>query len=153
RPEINSQKVGLLGHSEGSVYVPFVMRESKDVAFVVMLAGVGVPMRELLQQQARDIASTSAVKFERTPALEAIDDEIYARLATGKSDAELLAFVRGKVKESMALYPEDLKKGMGWSDVTIEGYVRMLVSPWFMLLSQYDPRKTLSAVKCPVLAL
>jgi pimeloyl-ACP methyl ester carboxylesterase len=130
-----------------------VMRESKDVAFVVMLAGVGVPIRELLDQQARDIASASGVKYEKTPALAAIDDEIYARLATGKSDAESLDFVRGKLKEAMALYPEDLKKAMGWSDVTLEAHARVAVSPWFMLLSQYDPRKTLPAVKCPVLAL
>jgi uncharacterized protein len=153
RPEINSKKVGLLGHSEGSVYVPFVMRESKDVAFVVMLAGVGVPIRELLDRQARDIASAGGVKYEKTPALEAIDDEIYGRLATGKSDAESLDFVRGKLKEAMVLYPEDLKKAMGWSDATLEGHVRMVVSPWFMLLSQYDPLETLPAVKCPVLAL
>ena len=97
-----------MGHSEGSVYVPFVMRESKDVAFVVMLAGVGVPIRQLLDRQARDIASARGVKYDRTPALEAIDDEIYARLATGKSDAESLDFVRGKLKEALALYPEDL---------------------------------------------
>jgi pimeloyl-ACP methyl ester carboxylesterase len=143
----------LLGHSEGSVYVPFVMRESKDVAFVVMLAGIGVPMRELLDRQARDIASASGTKYEKTPALEAIDDEIYSRLAKGKSDAELQEFVRGKLKEAMALHPEELKKAMGWSDAMLEGHVRMLVSPWFMLLSQYDPRKTLPGVKCPVLAL
>jgi uncharacterized protein len=153
RPEINSKQVGLLGHSEGSVYVPFVMRESKDVAFVVMLAGIGVPMRELLDQQARDIASANGVKYEKTPALKAIDDEIYARLATGKSDAESLDFVRGKLKEAIVLYPEELKKATGLSDATLEGHVRMIVSPWFMLLSQYDPRKTLSVVKCPVLAL
>lgn len=67
RPEINSKQVGLLGHSEGSVYVPFVMRESKDVAFVVMLAGVGVPIRELLERQARDIAAASGVKYEKPP--------------------------------------------------------------------------------------
>jgi pimeloyl-ACP methyl ester carboxylesterase len=53
----------------------------------------------------------------------------------------------------MALYPEDLKKAMGLSDATIEARVRMVVSPWFMQLSQYDPRETLPAVKCPVLAL
>jgi uncharacterized protein len=153
RPEIDSKKVGLLGHGEGSVYVPFVIRESKDVAFVVMLAGVGVPMRELLDLQTRDIASASGVKYEKTPALRAIDDAIYARLATGKSDAESLDFVRGKLKEAMALYPEDLKQAMGWSDAMFEAHVRMAVSPWFMLLSQYDPRKTLPAVKCPVLAL
>jgi pimeloyl-ACP methyl ester carboxylesterase len=153
RPEIDPKKVGLLGHSEGSVYVPFVMRESKDVAFVVMLAGIGVPVRDLLDRQARDIASASGVKYEKTPALQAIDNEIYARLASGKSDAELQDFVRGKLKEATALYPEDLKKAMGWSDAMLEGYVRMTVSPWFMLLSQYDPRETLPAVKCPVLAL
>ena len=37
----------MLGHSEGSIYVPFVMRGSKDVAFVIMQAGIGVPIREI----------------------------------------------------------------------------------------------------------
>jgi len=57
------------------------MRGSQDVAFASMLAGVGVPIGEIREH-------TRAGGYE-----------IYARLATGESDAESLDLVRGKGPE------------------------------------------------------
>jgi pimeloyl-ACP methyl ester carboxylesterase len=43
RKEINSRQIGLAGHSEGGLIAPIVAARSKDVAFVIMLAGPGIP--------------------------------------------------------------------------------------------------------------
>src|SRR5690606_11378688 len=48
---IDKNKIGLIGHSEGGVIDPPVATQSKDIAFVVMLAGTGVPGDELLLHQ------------------------------------------------------------------------------------------------------
>ena len=41
RKEIDPKRIGLLGHSEGGVVGPILASQSPDVAFLVMLAGVG----------------------------------------------------------------------------------------------------------------
>jgi pimeloyl-ACP methyl ester carboxylesterase len=153
RPEIDSKRIGLLGHSEGSVYAPLIARDSPDVAYVVLLAGVGVPVRALLDRQAADILKASNLPYEKTPALNAIDDQLYAGLRTIKGETERVDFVRARLREALALYPESLRNALGMSETTIEQQTRMLASPWFVELSQYDPRETLPAIQCPVLAL
>ncbi|NBP70884.1 MAG: alpha/beta hydrolase, partial [Cytophagia bacterium] len=41
RKEINKKKMGLIGHSEGGLIAPMVASRSKDVSFMVLLAGPG----------------------------------------------------------------------------------------------------------------
>ena len=41
RKEINRNKIGLVGHSDGAMIAPMVAAKSQDVAFVVLLAGLG----------------------------------------------------------------------------------------------------------------
>jgi hypothetical protein len=43
RSDINSHKIGLIGHSKGGIIAPMVASQSNDVAFIVMLAGPGLP--------------------------------------------------------------------------------------------------------------
>ena len=51
RKEINLNKIGLIGHSEGGTIAPMVAAEDKNVAFVVSMAGVMLPGSELLLLQ------------------------------------------------------------------------------------------------------
>jgi len=48
RKEIDKNKIGLIGHSEGGIIAPMVAAKSKDVDFIVLLAGTGIPGDELL---------------------------------------------------------------------------------------------------------
>ena len=42
RKEVNSKKIGLIGHSEGGLIAPIVAAGNKDVNFIVMMAGPGI---------------------------------------------------------------------------------------------------------------
>jgi dienelactone hydrolase len=53
RPEVDPHKIGLVGHSEGGVEAPMSAAHNPDVAFVVMMAGMGVPGDQLLPEQMR----------------------------------------------------------------------------------------------------
>ena len=53
RPEIDGQKIGLIGHSEGGLIAPIVAARSRDVAFIVLLAGTGLPGDEIMMMQAK----------------------------------------------------------------------------------------------------
>ena len=48
RKEINKKKVGLIGHSEGGLIAPMVASKSKDVSFIVLLAGTGIQGDQIL---------------------------------------------------------------------------------------------------------
>jgi uncharacterized protein len=47
-PFINKKEIGLCGHSEGGLIAPLVAAENKDVAFIVSMAGPGMPIDELM---------------------------------------------------------------------------------------------------------
>ena len=51
RQDINPRQIGLVGHSEGGLIAPLVSTRSKDVAFMVLMAGSGVTGEEIIQQQ------------------------------------------------------------------------------------------------------
>ena len=48
RKEINKNKIGLMGHSEGGTIAPIVASTSKDVNFIILLAGTGLRGDKLL---------------------------------------------------------------------------------------------------------
>ena len=43
RSEVDPHKIGLIGHSEGGIVAPMAAVADPNVAFVVMMAGSGVP--------------------------------------------------------------------------------------------------------------
>ena len=48
RPKIDPDRIGLIGHSEGGLIAPIVASQSDDVAFIVLMAGPGLPGDEIL---------------------------------------------------------------------------------------------------------
>src|SRR5258706_3507588 len=51
RKEGDAKKLGIAGHSEGGLIAPICAAKSKDVAFIVLLAGTGISGAELLPIQ------------------------------------------------------------------------------------------------------
>jgi pimeloyl-ACP methyl ester carboxylesterase len=153
RPEIDGARIGLLGHSEGSVYAPYIAREAPDVAFVVLYAGVGVPMRALLDRQGMDILKAMGLAY--TPSAEeiAISDAIFQRLALKKIDQETADFLRAKFREALAVTPENVRRALNLNEQSIEMRLQTLMTPWFMELLSYDAGKELGHIRVPVLAL
>ncbi len=51
RKDIKSDEIGLLGHSEGGLTVAIAASQNPDIKFIVMLAGPGLPLREVAEHQ------------------------------------------------------------------------------------------------------
>ena len=69
RPDINPKAIGLIGHSEGGIIAPLVAARSSDVAFIVLLAGTGVPGDQIVTSQLGLILralGTDAKKVDQT---------------------------------------------------------------------------------------
>lgn len=62
RKDIDTKKIGLIGHSEGGMIAPMVAaNRKKEVAFIVLLAGVGVNGSEVLLNQQQAIGKLSGM--------------------------------------------------------------------------------------------
>jgi fermentation-respiration switch protein FrsA (DUF1100 family) len=139
RPEIDPHKIGLIGHSEGGVIAPMVAARNKDVAYIVMMAGTGVPGGEVLAAQMEAIQLANGAKPEDAAKTAARQREIDKIIETEKDEATL----DKELKEKMADMP-DTQAGMAITELT---------SPWFRYFLAYDPATALRKVTCPVLVL
>ena len=76
RPEVDPHKIGLVGHSEGGLIAPMVAARNPDVAFIVMMAGPGVPGDEILLEQGGMISEASGMSHEAAETNVALEREI-----------------------------------------------------------------------------
>jgi hypothetical protein len=51
RREVNLKRLGLVGHSEGGLIAPLVAGRDHDIAFIVLMAGSGIPGDEIIVEQ------------------------------------------------------------------------------------------------------
>jgi pimeloyl-ACP methyl ester carboxylesterase len=127
--------------------------KSPEVAFIVLLAGVGVPMEDLLLRQARDISLAMGIGEDLIARNAATQRELFRILRSEKDPAKAEEAVRKILHEKVAEMTDEQRKAQGMSDAMIEGQIKMMLSPWFRDMIGYDPRGALRAVKCPVLAI
>ena len=153
RKEINPKRIGLVGHSEGGIVAPRVAAKSGEVAFIVMLAGLGVPMDELLVRQGHDIALVMGASEEVIAKNAATQRATFEIVKTEQDPAAAEAAVRKLIREQLASLTAEQRQAVGLSDDMVDAQVKMVLTPWFRELIAYDPRPTLKAVKCPVLAI
>jgi dienelactone hydrolase len=140
RPEIDPHKIGLVGHSEGGLIAPMVAARNKDVAFIVMMAGTGVPGDQILPAQGEAIEVAGGKSPEEAAKNAAKEKEMLTLVETEKDDAAL----QKELKEKMAGEVPEAQIGLQISQIT---------SVWFRYFLTYDPATALRKVTCPVLAI
>ncbi len=153
QPGIDATRVGLCGHSEGGVHATLAAAGEKDVAFVVMLAGVGVPMEQLLLRQRQDLMRVSGVDQVAPPEVKALGDKLFKLLRTQGATEQSRAEVRALLEQMAARYTPEQRAATGFTASALDQQVTFLTSPWFIKLLAYDPAPMLARVRCPVLAL
>lgn len=140
RSEIDPHKVGLIGHSEGGIIAPMVAGRNHDVAFIVLMAGTGVPGDLVVVEQVRTMNAASGVTGDRLAELTARHREI---VEVFKSERDEATFAQ-KVRERMAgKLPQ----------AEIDTAIARSKGPWARYFIEYDPAPALRKVTCPVLAL
>ncbi|MEX1257734.1 MAG: alpha/beta fold hydrolase [Gemmatimonadota bacterium] len=157
RPEIDPDRVGLIGHSEGGWVAPGVAADTEDVAFLVMLAGPSVSGREILLAQSRAIMEASgATQFEEGLTINRIGIDAAASETTVERAREA---VHRAVEEAIAGLPPEEGSALRavWEAETVQSNMEAglptMVSPWYRNLVVYDPIDTLENLEIPALAL
>ena len=151
RKEIDARKLGLIGHSEGGIIAPMAAARSKDVAFIVLMAGTGLPGAQILEAQGQLIlkasgSSESEMKIERDAQKRLID-------IIAQEKDEKIAHVearRGLEGNSRRHVPNRQGKALADNPGGLsEAAVNAFNNAWFRFFLTYDPRPTLRTVQCP----
>jgi pimeloyl-ACP methyl ester carboxylesterase len=174
RQEIDPGKIGLAGHSEGGYIAPLAASRSRDVAFVVLLAGPGLSAEEVMYLQGQAIlkamgAGKSALKAQRE-----VQGKIFAILKKEKDNDRARKLIVESVldgqlgpaakkgKQPPGLVAGGLQSALTWVRRQaldplvagqLQGQLNMMLTPWFRDMMLYDPRPALEKVRVPVLAL
>jgi uncharacterized protein len=152
RKEVDTKKIGLIGHSEGGIIAPMVAAKSKDVNFIVLLAGTGIAGDELLLLQLGLIAKAEGetdAKLEKSRIInKGIFDIIVKATDITTVKPELTVYLQRTIKEDADAKPKNMTE-----EDFIKAQISSLTSPWMLYFLRYNPSLILADVKCPVLAL
>lgn len=153
RKEINKKQIGLIGHSEGALIAPIVASRSKDISFIVLLAGPGIQGDKLLLLQQKLIGKASGISDENLAKNELTNRKAFDIVNQSTSNAQLNIDLTNFIKQSLKDSPNtEIPGGMSEDDF-VKLQVDQITNPWMQCFIKYNPAPTLEKVKCPILAL
>lgn len=153
REDIDPERIGLIGHSEGGLVAPIAAVQSPDVAFIVLMAGPGVTGEEIILAQSRLVAEADGVPEETIAKNDALLKDIFSVLKTEDNDTIAGEEIRGLITDMVENLSEEEKQYSSYTEESLDSEVKVLVSPWTRYFVTYDPKPTLMKVECPVLAI
>lgn len=145
KKEINNNKIGLIGHSEGGLIAPMIASNSKDVSFLVLLAAPGLKGEELLLLQKKLTEQKSGINEIAVNKSQEIFKGSYDIISTYKGNNEGL---RNMLKE---YFNQKFNNAIG--EGQLNSLIQSLTSPWMKYFIKYDPTLALEKIDVPVLAL
>ncbi len=159
RKDIDPQQIGLLGHSEGGIIAPMVAAQNPAIAFIVLLAGPGIKITSLMEQQSVDVAKASGVNANDLAQYRLLYRSIVMHIPTAKDTGLALQKTIQLVKQWEATHSATtvfnttgIKDDKSRTDFA-RAFVQQLSTSWFNYFIQINPSDYLTKVKCPVLAL
>lgn len=139
RKDIDPDRVGLLGHSEGGLIAPMVAVKDPRIAFVAMIGAPGVSGERVLLSQAR------ALMLAHGAPLAKVD-------ATSTEDRAAYQIVKAETDQAAATAKlKDLFVAGGATEAAAQRKATVFALPWMRYFVTSDPIPNLKALKCPVL--
>ena len=153
RKEINPKQIGLIGHSEGGMIAPLAATKSNDIAFIVMMAGMGQTGRDTILTQGDLLTKAAGGSAELTAQTRKIYEQIFDILKAEPNNSAAEKKIRDAVAQQTAQMSEAAKKEFSPIVDTINTQMQMYLSDWFRFFLLFDPAPVLEKVKIPVLAI
>ncbi|MGY3091441.1 fermentation-respiration switch protein FrsA (DUF1100 family) [Hymenobacter sp. UYAg731] len=142
RLEININRIGVLGHGEGANVALLAAGQTLPPAFVVALAGYGLPGEQTLLQQ--------LVNEERAKKVAPL--EIQAAYERKRTMYDIIR--QTNPPQSLAIVSNMLRQDQPTLDPqAAQAAAAQLLTPWRRYFLSFDPIADLDQVHCPVLLL
>ncbi|NQW03531.1 MAG: alpha/beta fold hydrolase [Acidobacteria bacterium] len=155
-PNIDGKRIGILGHSEGGTVAAIAASRSSDVAFVVMLAGPGLPGDVVMRRQAADSARSMGAGDTVVAAIVDAHRALMDAIKAGASTETLTALVQTLIGAQFDGVPATQRAQLGDRAAYVEkayrAHVAQLSTPWMKFMATFDPATALRQVSVPVFA-
>ena len=156
RKEIDPTQIGLIGHSEGGMIAPMVAVQSKDVDFIVSMAGVGVKGIDVMKMQTADMLKASSLPPDQFDALKGfyfLMLDLVKRQDINKPVDMKIEFEKWKLTQSKSLIDSMRLNEGQQGEGKIRNFIDMIRLPWMRYFIAYNPDPVLSKIRIPVLAI
>ena len=137
------KNIGLIGHSEGGMIAPIVSTTNKNVKFLVLMAGPGTQLDELLLEQNESAGKLAGMSDKDLAEAKIGNQKVYNFIKNYKGntyETDLKNFMTENFKGKM-------------TDAEINQTVNQTKKNWFRYFIKFNPDHYLSKIKIPVLAL
>jgi pimeloyl-ACP methyl ester carboxylesterase len=156
---VDTNKIGLLGHSEGGLIAPMVAARNKSVAFIVLMAGPGIQIVDLMGIQNELVLKSVGIGQDAINAYIPLYKKLMKTIIASDKKEDAIIKAKEIVKDWYTITDKVLvKKTTNINDEAgVEKFannmVETLSTNWWKYFGAYDPQPTLQKVKCPVLAM
>jgi pimeloyl-ACP methyl ester carboxylesterase len=158
RPEVDKKKTGLIGHSEGGMIAPMVAAKRDDVNFIILLAGPGVAISQLMAEQNAAIFRQAGLSEPAITSYIDLYNMIGKNIAANPDSLTALNKSREmiktwKQKTDTALLKELHLTSTAAGEQMAVSLVSAMSEKWFRYFYAFDPSEYLQNLRCKVLAL
>jgi dienelactone hydrolase len=155
RSDINPAQIGLCGQSQGAVVAPLAASRSEDVAFIICLAGFGIPGEKVYIAQVTAIARADGASEQDIAEQVENMKRIISLIRKEADEAEIRPLITTMLKNQLASMSQksekETKEDNKEKDAHLNCVLSWYKSPWFRFFVDYDPKEALEQVMCPVL--
>ncbi|MEG1026940.1 MAG: alpha/beta fold hydrolase [Flavobacterium sp.] len=141
--DIDSKKIGILGHSEGGMIAQIIAAENKDIPFIISLAGPGIAIDELMLVQKYEIEKATRLSNEVLEANQTLFRKIYEIIKKNPSNDIANKEIKSFLKSDLT-YKE-------LSEKQINELASITDSNWFATFIRYNPENNIAKIKAKAL--
>ncbi len=160
---VDTNKIGLLGHSEGGLIAPMVAAKNKSVAFIVLMAGPGIEITALMALQNEMVLKSAGISQEAIDAYIPLYKNLMKTIIATNDKQEAIAKANEITKQWFSITNKSLVKATtnisrdSSSDLDINkfatSFAETFSTNWWKFFGAYNPKPTLQKLQCPVLAI
>lgn len=155
RSEVDKNKMGMLGHSEGGMIAQIVGANRQDIAFIISLAGPGQKITELMADQGRAVMSSSGLSKQAVDAAAAFTNRMVPAVIGAASDSAARQAAKQIFTEWSKATPKEMvlaTTGIS-DDKDLYAMVDLYRAPWMRYFFQYNPEPYIRRLRGSVLVL
>jgi alpha/beta superfamily hydrolase len=154
QPEVDPSRVGLIGHSEGANMAILTAAADKQVAFIVLLAGMGVSGKQILPMQMAALLRAAGAAEDAIADLVKLENQLIAAVMKKAPRAEVEALARELTRRQLEQSKPPTPITAEQLETLVKAGLAAFETESFRSLLRHDPRPALRKLKStPVLAL
>lgn len=159
RHEVDTTRIGLLGHSEGGMIAPMVANIRKDVHFIVLMAAPGIPITQLMEEQGAAVLKSMGTSPGAIERYATLYRSLLQAIIHAQDSVTLRNSITDTVEQWIKTTPAEIVMGTTGihDDATREHFIDMFAglagNTWYRYFLAFDPQPHLRKLNCKVLAL